>query len=753
MRRFLVFLVVSLGSLMTFLPPASASSELHGKHVIVLLVDNTSIQNWAYMRLPNLQSLAKEGAVALMNSNTAGHNDRPEALLTMAASAHLKGIGPEVALDSGQAFEGRPVASLYQGLWGALPPPGSVVSLDYGENAPLNAGNPYTFTMGALAQEIMKAGGTTAVFGNGDLPFSPGIPGEILDRSGALLAMNSQGIATQGNVGDNLLSPTPGAPFGTALNNSLLLSQVLSAYGQSSLLVVDYGDTVRADAWRKLTATSQAANAATDFGLHHFDQFLGSLLPHIDRQNTLIIVVSTAPSDLAATEHESLTPILVVGPNYQPGELSSATTHRHGIISNVDFAPTILHFLGITPPDTMFGQPAFSQPATNTLSQLASTASVLAFQSYQRLPVLKTLVYVIVFVFVGAILYLILSRRHHPVTQQILNILTHSVLFMPLGILLAPLGSPSNLGMTFFLIIGFVILATGLTRLFTRHSLDRILVPCILTVGVLLLDLFTGTHLIQNSALGYDPQIGARYYGIGNEYMGVLVGSSAIGFTALLERIKKPWLIPVVILVFAVIIGALVAPGLGTKAGGAITATAALGVVTLRLTGRKIGWRQVLGIAGTIVGLLLLLVVADLLLHSRHNQTDIGRAGALIVSGGPQQALFIIMRKLGTNLSLVQGSYWTTLFVVALAMITASLTILVGTWRDITSRYQTLAFGLIGSVVGAAVGFVFNDTGVVAACTTIIFPIATALLLDLGQEPLAGRLPEAASRRDPHPAS
>lgn len=441
MRRFLLLLVISLGSLVSFVPSVSASSGLQGKHVIVLVVDNTSIQNWAYMRLPALQSLVKEGAVALMNSNTAGHNDRPEALMTMAASAHLKGIGPELALDSSGTFEGMSVTSLYRGLWGSLPPAGSVVSLDYGENSPLNAGNPYTFTMGALAQEIQQAGGTTAVFGNGDLPFSPGIAGPVLDRSGAYLAMNSEGIATMGNVGDNLLMPAAGAPFGTALNNSLLLSQVLSAYGQSSLLVVDYGDTVRADAWRRLTATSQAANAATDFGLHHFDQFLGSLLPHINRQNTLIIVVSTAPSDLAATEHESLTPILVVGPGYTPGELSSATTHRYGIISNVDFAPTILHFLGLTPPDTMFGQPAFSEPASNTLSQLASTASVLAFQSYQRLPVLKTLVYFIVFVFVGAILYLILSRRHHPVMQRALNILTHSVLFMPLGILLAPLGS------------------------------------------------------------------------------------------------------------------------------------------------------------------------------------------------------------------------------------------------------------------------------------------------------------------------
>ena len=35
---------------------------------------------------------------------------------------------------------------------------------------------------------------------------------------------------------------------------------------------------------------------------------------------------------------------------------------------------------------------------------------------------------------------------------------------------------------------------------------------------------------MRYSPLGYDPVGGARFYGIGNEYMGVLVGSSILAW-------------------------------------------------------------------------------------------------------------------------------------------------------------------------------------------------------------------------------
>ena len=44
-----------------------------------------------------------------------------------------------------------------------------------------------------------------------------------------------------------------------------------------------------------------------------------------------------------------------------------------------------------------------------------------------------------------------------------------------------------------------------------------------ITVLLLIIDQITGAHLISCSPLGYDLINGSRYYGIGNEYMGILL--------------------------------------------------------------------------------------------------------------------------------------------------------------------------------------------------------------------------------------
>ena len=53
---------------------------------------------------------------------------------------------------------------------------------------------------------------------------------------------------------------------------------------------------------------------------------------------------------------------------------------------------------------------------------------------------------------------------------------------------------------------------------------------------VLVVDVLLGAPIIKNSILGYDPIVAARFYGIGNEYMGVLIGTTLIGTTGLLDR-------------------------------------------------------------------------------------------------------------------------------------------------------------------------------------------------------------------------
>ncbi|MGB9802178.1 MAG: hypothetical protein ACPLUI_00005, partial [Desulfofundulus sp.] len=64
---------------------------------------------------------------------------------------------------------------------------------------------------------------------------------------------------------------------------------------------------------------------------------------------------------------------------------------------------------------------------------------------------------------------------------------------------------------------------------------------------MILLDILLGGPLQKTAIMGYDPIVGARFYGIGNEYMGILIGSMIIGSTTLLTRLPQ-WRKPLMFL-------------------------------------------------------------------------------------------------------------------------------------------------------------------------------------------------------------
>ncbi|MCK9927166.1 hypothetical protein MXD62_08295, partial [Frankia sp. Mgl5] len=59
-----------------------------------------------------------------------------------------------------------------------------------------------------------------------------------------------------------------------------------------------------------------------------------------------------------------------------------------------------------------------------------------------------------------------------------------------------------------------------------------------LTTGAILFDGFNGAEAMRRSYLGYDPVIGARFYGLGNEYEGILIGSAILFAASFYEWAK-----------------------------------------------------------------------------------------------------------------------------------------------------------------------------------------------------------------------
>lgn len=234
---------------------------------------------------------------------------------------------------------------------------------------------------------------------------------------------------------------------------------------------------------------------------------------------------------------------------------------------------------------------------------------------------------------------------------------------------------------------------------------------------------------MQRSYLGYDPIIGARYYGIGNEYMGVVIGSSILCAAAVFQWKKtgvRLWEKMLTALLFFLLLMYFSSPRLGTNAGGAITAVFAYTVAyarmfRLRLTKKSIAWMLAVMASG-----LTMLLLAN---AWTENPTHIGEAFQALLAGNTSWILDIIQRKLEMNWRLFQVSSWNKVFITSLVILAAMFLRPKGALKALFERYPYLMNGVTGIVAGAFVTLFINDSGIVAAATAIIYGVVPLLYI------------------------
>ena len=78
---------------------------------------------------------------------------------------------------------------------------------------------------------------------------------------------------------------------------------------------------------------------------------------------------------------------------------------------------------------------------------------------------------------------------------------------------------------------------------FRAHYYKAFVFVALITLLALDIDLLTGATMIKSSVLGYDPMAGARYYGVGNEYMGVMIGCAILVSAAIYQAWHHRWVL------------------------------------------------------------------------------------------------------------------------------------------------------------------------------------------------------------------
>src|SRR5580700_4166483 len=330
------------------------------------------------------------------------------------------------------------------------------------------------------------------------------------------------------------------------------------------------------------------------------DRELRHLLAELPAATTLLI---TAPGSATRPPHLQLT--LVDGTGYQAGLLESASTRQPGLVVLTDLTPTVLGWLGQPVPPGLVGAQLIrgergALPGTVKALTARDTAEQVWRSTHNEFFWAYALADAGVLAGIGLVFWGAAPerRRRRARWWRVAGVFAVSV---PAGTFLANLvpwpaqAHPAawlyGAAVALALVIGLAALAA--TR--RRDPLAPFGLVCLSTVAVLGLDVMTGSRLQLETPFGLSMIEAGRFYGIGNEALGIY-GITALFAAAWLARgflqrsthsrpsSRRPALAAMAaVAVFAVFASGW--PGFGGKAGGTIAMVPCFALLAMAVAG------------------------------------------------------------------------------------------------------------------------------------------------------------------------
>ncbi|MGI8426437.1 MAG: hypothetical protein ACR2FO_04805 [Actinomycetota bacterium] len=629
------------------------------------------------------------------------------------------------AFNNDEKVRGAPASELFERLNGR--PPAGTVAVALRRNTP----GSFPATPGLLGRELARAGKATAVLGNADRALGP-LPSALrspypndptkgadngIHREAALAAMDAGGQVGAGDVSRGLLRSDPSASFGLATSPEQLTAAFTKVWAESDLVIVETGDTARADADSLKLPPEQRAGARKA-GLRLAGGLAGRLLAQIDVRSTLVIVVAptTPGGPLARGE---LRPVMVAGPGIQRGLLTSASTRRAGLVSMPDLTATIANFLGAGGERFAEGRPVrlvASQVASyDPVGKLTDMNQRATSHDRSRAPITIIILGIHLLIYIAALMKL----RSAPLSRLMI-VLVLSGLAFPLASFISGgyvwRAGPWVAGIS--IAAGSLLLALVASACGKRSPLGASLAILSGTLAFFVADLAAGGQSQLDSTLGYSSIVAGRFFGIGNLGFAIIAASALLvaGMVSDLSPGRGKWL------AFAIIAAAVVADGhpqLGNDVGGTLALVPAGACFALALTKRakpksKIRIAQtVLVIAAAAMGAVLIFGLFDLARPPAF-RTHLGDFLS-IGSNDPGRIFFILKRRVTLAAGLAAGTYW-TLPALAAAVVLVYL--------DRRSPYplrtqlenrRGLKAGAQAVLVAGLIGSLVNDSGIAVA--------------------------------------
>jgi hypothetical protein len=522
-----------------------------------------------------------------------------------------------------------------------------------------------------------------------------------------------------------------------------LLGSVLQAHGlescadtgRSVLAAVDRSGQAKAEP----IATSFGGSGRADCAVNLFSLIggrpgvIGRLLQQALVANyhryTRVIVVEANPSKAMLARKDELTPIVIAGGTpatlfHHHGpmhSLTSDTTRRDGVVSNEDVAPTVLSSFGIQAPADMNGAVIRTVDAPPPFDLHRRHLE----QRRLTVPIQVGLGIAELIVFLAS--FFVVWRK-----PRLRDGVAGRAAAMPLALAvlgIVPLAAGGLPAISYGWVVPFLVVVpvgAGFAAAFLRNR--GTLVPAA-AIGTSILVFLaveaaegwpdTPTTLFGGSALD-----GARFYGMPNVEIGLLLGS-ALWVAAVLPPYEG-----FLLLVAAGLFAGF--PDLGVNFGAAITLFFAAGLWLVVRTRRRVAWPELVAVVLVTAAGLAIVVGANLIWANRPTH------GTHFVENAPSRGWSGIARLawdrllVGWHLLLHAPLAWVpVLGLVPLLYVVLRPT---PTVRSAFTRYPAWRDALLVLVVSGMVAYVANDSGAAAAGWGFGMAVAGILYLPLVEE-------------------
>ncbi len=759
-----VLLASALVGMLTFglVAAPSANAETQPSRVILILVPNLRWEDISATSTPELFGLANDGAVGDINSRSRtreeGITESPlEGALSISAGswAAPAPLAPAAYVLT-EGYEGGTAAEGYRRIMGRGSGYSKIAFLGLPMTQRFNDELSVGVRLGTLGQAIVEAGGSTAAVGNSDAGVAGGIAAQKI-RPAAVAAMDGLGLVRYGDVSTNMLKADRNAPYGRTTDVAVVRERLreidarLKA-GVPNLTVVDPGDTYRAARIAPVVADGVAEQHRRR-AFEVVDRVVGvakELLP----ADGVLMVASQVPG-IGEGGVEGFGPIVVYGDGWS-GYLTSSSTHRTGVVTNLDVTATILDVLGIERPVQVEGNPmssvvpAASESRVGFLMRVDNAA--IAIES-SKAGVGNVFIVFTVVLFLISTFVLLRSRLWSTARERSWSAVLRALL---LGVLAFPPASwlmfaivrwPQSKATAELVLLALAatLWVVGLVLAGTSQLRVPVAFLSLMMALVAMADQWFGAPLSFSSFLGYSPLSGARYYGIGNEAAAALVAASIVGLACLMDqwpdsaftKAVRRWGVPVIAVI---VVGTAAAPFLGANVGVVAWGIVGFGLFWALVNGYRLTWR--LALVGLLLIVLVVVAFSVLDLFGGGKQTHLGRALVSAQRGGAVQLWDIVYRKAQTNLRVFTHTNWVFLLVVILAFLAFMRWRPQGDFARMLKTNPYLGSAITATLCAGIAAFFTEDTGITIPAIMLIWVGVGILYVMLADLPSRGAVSE-----------